>query len=723
MVRPNDIERAHAAPMRDAQRGETDLGGFIAIVRRYLASILLVTLAATLLAIGYLAVAKPVYTASTSLFIDPRSRKVVGEDLVQGNLGSDQMLVESQISIIASDSVLRRVVQDLHLDRDEEFAPAPKTGILSDLKALILTRAPPADPATRALLTLSENLKVKRAQKTYVVDVEVSSTSPVKAARLSTAVVAAYLADQAGAKAEDARRANKLIDARLGELRAAMRSAETRVDEFRKANRIITAEGGLVTEQQLTRLNSELISARAVAAESKARLDQVNAALANDGSPEYLPDAIRSNLIQRLREQVAQVARREAALATQLQPRHPALIEVRSQLNELRGQIAAELKRVATSARSEHQIASSRVDELQRTLDRTKEDVARTNTAQIRLRELEQEVTASRDLLNTFLARAKQTQEQENLALAEARVISPASVTTKPSRPLSLLILALGVLGGFGLGLGRALVRDLTDRSVRSPSEVFSETGSRALALLPPLRASALGRLVTTGTGPGGIGPSDVMTAIAEPRRIAGGIAYRQAVLRLLGRLRAQGDADHGMVAAILSAHSGAGASSTALALAYAAALSGERVLLVDATSSDTALSSALAADFANDGVIVLDNIEHLRSITRTDERTGLAFLPIALADLRLLKSHQRKRLAKGLAALAPGYDLVVIDGGALLEDESPAALLAISDAVVVVARSGVTRADQLAELNDTIAPGDDRVLGTVLNMATTESG
>ena len=54
---------------------------------------------------------------------------------------------------------------------------------------------------------------------------------------------------------------------------------------------------------------------------------------------------------------------------------------------------------------------------------------------------------------------------------------------------------------------------------------------------------------------------------------------------------------------------------------------------------------------------------------------------------------------------------------------ERPAALLAISDAAVVVARSGVTRADQLAELNDTIAPGDDRVLGTVLNMATTESG
>ena len=41
----------------------------------------------------------------------------------------------------------------------------------------------------------------------------------------------------------------KLIDSRLGELRTQLRRAETRVDEFRKANKILTSEGGLVTDQ------------------------------------------------------------------------------------------------------------------------------------------------------------------------------------------------------------------------------------------------------------------------------------------------------------------------------------------------------------------------------------------------------------------------------------------------------------------------------------------
>lgn len=710
-------ERPTAAIARDRDRSTTDLGGFFTIILRRLPSILLATLLATLLAVTYLTLAKPSYTASTSLFIDPRSRKVVADDMVQGNLGSDQLLVESQVAIIGSDGVLRRVVRSMNLDSDVEFVPPPGQGLLSQVKAIFVTPRPLADAETRAVQELSEKLKVKRAQKTYVVEVEVSSTSPVKAARLSEAVVAAYLEDQAGAKSEEARRANKLIDARLGELRAELRRAETKVDEFRKANKILVSEGGLVMEQQVTRLNSELATARAVAAESKARLDQVNAALAGGGSPEFLPDAIRSGLIQRLREQHAQVARREAALASQLQGRHPVLVEVRSQVDEIRNQINAELKRISTSARSENQIAQSRVDELQKSLDKAKDEVTKTNTAQIRLRELEQDVTTSRELLNTFLTRAKETQEQQNLSIAEARVISQPSVPTKPSKPLSWLVLALGVLGGLGIGIARALIADHMDRSVRNSSEVETQTGLSAVATLPTIGTTLLKRMM--GKSPRGdhVGFSDIMSAITDPHATGGGVTYRLAVLRLLTRLRTAAGDRRPAIAMLVSANTGAGTSSTALAVAYAAAVSGDRVLLVDAAASDSGLSEVLAADFQHNGVVALDNKAHLQSIIRRDQRSGLAFLPIALADLRALKSQQRKRLATGLTALASGYDLVVIDGGALLEDESATALLGIVDGVVVVARSGVTRADALADVSASLAPVRDRVLGTVLNM------
>ena len=178
----------------------------------------------------------------------------------------------------------------------------------------------------------------------------------------------------------------------------------------------MTSEGGAVTEQQLTKLNGELATARAVTAENKARYDQVQLALKSPGGSAVLPDAIRSGLIQKLREQYAQVARREAALASQLQNRHPVLIEVRSQLAAVKTQINAELQRIATGAEGEYQIALSRERDIGAQLEKAKEEVRRANTAQIKARELEQDVATSRELMGVFLQRAKETQEQQNIS-------------------------------------------------------------------------------------------------------------------------------------------------------------------------------------------------------------------------------------------------------------------------------------------------------------------
>jgi len=694
----------------------TDLAGFANILLKRWRGIAIATLVGMALALAYLAKATPVYTSSTSLFIDPRARSVVPEEVAdKNNLASDQVLVESQLEIITSDEVLRRAVKAEHLDEDPEFAPQTSPGLLSRIKAILIPRPQPADAETRAVLALAESIKVKRAQKTYVVDVEVSSSSPVKATRLTRAVVDAYLKDQAAAKAEEARRANKLIDSRLGELRTQLRQAEIRIDEFKKANNIFSSQGGLVTEQELTRLNAELVTARAVAAEAKGRLELVVQALKNGGSPEYLPDAIRSALVQKLREQYAQVARREAALATQLQSRHPVLIEARSQLAEIRHQINAELKRVSTSARSEYQIAANRVDELLRTLEGSKREVGRANTAQIRLRELEQDAATSRDLLNTFLTRAKQTQEQQNLAVAEARVISPASVPTRPSKPLTWLILALGMVGGMGLGLSRAILLDHLETARRAGSSPRID-GLPVVGSVPSLAEQGpLQRLFNLGRPPQLISFSDIMLALSGASDAPGAKAYLSAIRRLAGRLRGLLQSQRPAVVMLASPLHESGTSSLALAVAYVCAQSGERVLLVDASSTNADLSASLAGDIDARGVIVLDNKAHLNAITRRDAKTGLAFLPIALAELRTLRPHQRKRLASGLSALAQSYDLVVIDGGAMLEDSSAAALLAIADQVVLVAPEDELGSEELLDTIDLVRGTDAHFAGVAV--------
>ena len=703
--------------------GESNVDGLFQILRRNLWKIILATLVSLFLALTYLWLATPLYTATASLFVDPRSRKVVSEEIIQGGFGSDLALVESQVSILTSDAVLRRVVDKLQLSEDAEYAPAAGTGLLSRIKAQIYLRPTGPDAAGQAVSALAQSIKVKRAQKTYVVDIEVSASQPDKAARVAQAVVDAYLTDQTAAKATEAKRANALIDARLGELRDQVRKAETRADEFRKANKILSADGGVVSEQQLSKLNGELVSARAVLAETKARQDQITSALRAGAAPDTLPDAVRSGLIQKLREQYAQVARREAALSSQLQPRHPVVIEVRSQLDEVKAQINAELKRSATLAQSEYQVAANREIDIAAQYEAAKADVTKTNTAQIKLRELDQEVAASRELLKLFLSRAKETQEQVNTSTPDARVITAPSIPAKPSKPLPWLILGLGLAGGLGLGLASALISDHLDTSVRTPRDIESCSGISNVSPLP-LYAAPTG-LIPWLSGRGKrIEPvkaaqfSDLLTAVADTR--SGRVStYRQGVLRLLAKLKSQQRPGRPHTIMFVSPHAGAGNSASALAAAYAAALTGERVLLVDATSADPQLSGIFATGLKPSSVIVLDNKEHLNEITARDARSGLAFLPIALADLRTLKTQQRRRLIAGLNTISQNYDLIFIDAGAVLEDEAAACLLPAADQVVVVARAGVTTRADVAELTEVLVAARDKISGAVLTMTT----
>jgi uncharacterized protein involved in exopolysaccharide biosynthesis/Mrp family chromosome partitioning ATPase len=687
---------------------------------RYLPSIALATAAAVTLALLYLASATPLYTASTTLFIDPRSRKIVAEEVVQGGLGSDFALVESQVNIIGSDAVLGRVVDTLNLVEDPDFASASaQSGLIAEIKALIRGRQQPAEPRIQALEALARSLKVKRAQKTYVVEIEVTATSPAKAARLTNAIVDAYIADQTTAKTDEARKANTLIDSRLGELREQVRKAETRVDEFKKANRILTSEGGIVTEQQLGKLNAELITSRAVAAESKARLEQATAALRN-GNPDTLPEAMKSGVVQKLRDNHSQIARRQAALSSQLRDKHPVLIEVRSQLSELKGQIATELKRIAAAAKSDYQIAAAREREITNALERMKEEVSRTNTAQIKLRELEQEVNTSRELLRQFLARAKETEEEQKITTSEARIISPAAVPTHPSRPVPWLVLALGALGGLGLGVARALSLDHFDPSVRSLGEASGAAGTDPIAAIPALKPSLLSSWIPSQLRPPTLDAahfSDLMSAIGDARSTRAP-AYRQAVLRLLNRILAKGHAGVPTTALFMASDPGAGTSATALAVAYAAALAGEKVLLVDAASSNAELSTMFAAGLGDGEVVVLDNKDDLARIVTQDARSGLSFLPIALADLRMMKTSQRRRLATGLTALAKDYTLMIIDAGALLEDESGASLVPAAQQVLLVAKERTTSRQSIAEAMHLLEQTNVAVDGLVLNMA-----
>jgi polysaccharide biosynthesis transport protein len=676
-----------------------DVGQMLDLLKRNLGRMLLWTLLALAAGIAYLALAQQSYTATSAIFIDPRSRKMVNDEVAPSGLGTDIALFESQVSIIGSDTILRRVVVAEKLDQDPEFAPPLRAGLLTALREMVTGPRRQAEPAEQALELLARKIRVRRAQNTYVVNVDVTADSAVKSARIANALLKAYQDDNAAAKADAAGRANVQIDSRLDELKSQVRNAEIKADAFKRENKIVTSEGGLLNEQQLTKLNTELVAVRTQVAASKARLDEMNAVLSRGASPEALPEAMASPVVQRLREQLATAARREAALSSQLQPRHPVMADARAQTASIRTQISAELGRIATQAQNDYQLASGRERETQRTLATQEVEVAATTTAQIKLRELEREADASREVLRAFLARAKETQEQQNLSIAEARVITPAAIPARPSSPNTVLVLALSGLSGLALAmmsaaLGQGRTPGGSARQSAAQATQFNQRGPRlsldpeqgtspTLATVPSLaQRSRFGRTSSA------VSEVEAMAALADGQK-SEDKAFRAAVDAAAVAVRATSVGVTPQVVLMVAGAERSAVTHAALSVSYVRALAGDRTLLIDAASADPYLSTLFAGDLVQDQPCILDSKDSLAEITSRDTRSGLVFLPIAFADLRTLTPGQRTRLASGISRLATDYDFVVIDGGALDEDDAISALAGVATQVLVISENG----------------------------------
>lgn len=697
-----------------------EIGSMFRILRRNLPSIVMTTIAATGLGVAYLAVAKPQYTATSAIFLDPRQRKIVNEDVAPSS-GNDVALFESQVSIIGSDTILRRVVQSQNLANDIEFAPPHRVGLLTSLRERVLGPRPAIDPTLLAVNSLAKKLRVRRAQNTYVVNVDVTTEQAVKSAGIANAILKAYQDDQASTRSDIASRTNAMVDSRLDELKTQVRTAEVRADEFKREFRLVTSEGGMLNEQQLTKLNTELSAVRGTVATMKAKLDEMQSTLRRGASPEALPEAMTSPVIQRLREQLASAARREAALSSQLQARHPAMADAHAQVVSLRQQINGELQRIAAQTQNDYQLAAGREREIVATLRGLEGEVAVTTTAQIKLRELEREADASREVLRAFLARAKETQQQQELQITDARVITPAAVPPRPSAPNVPLVLAFAGLSGLAFSVLRALLSAGLAPQISTGPRLTLE------GQLGPLRSiGSLPRLVMRRSRLTGFArqqtasATDLMNALTGGNRVED-LAFRRGVQSVAGRLRAIDRKEVPQVVLFVAGKRGAGASMSALSIAYARAMGGEKALLIDASSADPTLSTLFAGDLVQDQPCVLDSKDHLLALTTRDTKSGLVFLPMALADLNTLTPNQRGRLASGISKVALDFDIVIIDGGALPEDPGATALAGLATAVVVVSRSGAYDESEAQDIVAILGVDPSRVAGVLETMSETK--
>jgi len=479
---PHPIKAAAEVPGatgedRLAAAPRADIGWVWSVIRRRKMSILNAMLGALIGFVLSVSLVTPQYTAVTQILIDPTDLRAVDNGLTSANQTPEGIViqVETQVHVLTSDNVLRRVVAGERLFSDPEFVRGavslPRravTGLLS-LIGIEVPEAASPDTTLAALNELHRRVRVKRAERTYVVDVAVTTQDREKSVRLANAIAQAYLDEQTTARAEAARRVSESLSARLSELQDRVRQAERRAEDFKERNNIVGASGQLVNEQQLSEVNNQLVLARARTAEAKSRFEQVQKLQRSGAEIGGVTEAVQSQTIAALRSQYAEVARRQAEMTMRLGARHPAVAEIDAQAQGLRRLINEEVNRIAQASRNEYESARSSEESLTTSLDALKRSAMTTNAALVALRELERDIQASRAVYESFLVRSRETGEQERLDTRNVRVISAADLPLRRSWPPGNLLLALCALViGLAAGLGIALWREASDERTAS---------------------------------------------------------------------------------------------------------------------------------------------------------------------------------------------------------------------------------------------------------------
>jgi succinoglycan biosynthesis transport protein ExoP len=724
-------EQAGSAGERGSQP-TVDLRELARILRRRWKLVAAAPLALGTLALIYILATTTLYTATSTVLVDPRRSTAIESNqaaMQMSNFGTDDATIESETLLIQSIAILQRVVEKLKLTEDPEFIPKP--GLLDPIKRLFASRGPdagasPEDAAKAGSVDiLQRRMKVARQGTTFLVEINVSSESPRKAAILANAVAESYFIEQVRAKNDSTRIASTWLNGQIDALKSRVVTAERAVEDFRAANNLTVSQGVTVNDQQVTDLNNQLIAARVQTAEARAKFDQAQQLSKSGNDRGGFSAALSSDIISKLRAQYADIAKNEADLSSKYGARHPLVANVHAQLRDTQRLINEELQRILQSTQHDYDVARSREASLQQSFEQLQGVSNSSGQAQIRLRELQREAEANRTLYESYLARYKETTAQESLDMPDSHVVTTASVPIAPSWPKTWLLLGLALTLGLGIGSVVAFLVDYLDQRVKTLEQAELISGVPALAAVPLIGARELAKLAKRGRGELGrydprttkLLPAMLQPALMRYALEAPGTFFAEAIRAIRLALQRTMRTHPIKIVLVTSALENEGKTTLAANLAQSIATLGIRTLLIDADLRNPQLTRALCPH-ADTGLLDLAmNRATPEQAILVDRSTGLSILPsttVKQADL-ITELMFSERIVEVLDLLRQRYELIVIDSPPLVPLVDGRALAELADRIVLALAWDQTPGEVLAHTIDLLSPVHDRILGTVL--------
>ena len=625
----------------------------------------------------------PRYTAATTVMFEPTEYAARELQSILRDESTTDAVLASQVEIVRSLAIARRIVSRFGLTEREEFAwwlrdreradslafrlrtqlADVVANVSPDLAEAIepkpIAEVPPGDLAEiQAAEAVLGHLDVQVVRNSRVLQIRFTSEDPQLAAAAGNLAAELYISDQLDAKFNAVRRANDWLDGRIAQLRQEVTRNEGQIAELRSQSGLTRGVNAGLQTEQISKITQDLIEARNQLATAEARL---GAARSGGGGADLTALGAANLVAQRA---ARDEARRELdRLSATLGSGHPDVRAAAGRLAAAERAVGGETTRVVQALDAEARAARARVASLEASLAEQQDRLNRTQGAEIRVNALERETEAARSLLRAVLERSQSTVSQTAIEKPDARILSPATVPGVPSFPKPTLFVAAAAALGMVFGLLLVWFLEQADSTIRSGDEIRSALGLPCLALVPMLRRGILGR-------------HRVEDYVA--RKPLSPFSESMRTLRAALWL----GSDPPRIVVITAARPGEGKTTTAIALARSAAMNGERVLLIDCDIRQPSVGRLLRAEGAPGVTDLLLGQADYERILRRDHLTGLDYIPAGAAEIHSLGLFMSEAMATLLERVRRDYDLVILD--------APPAL-AMADARVVARLADAT--------------------------------
>ena len=420
------------------------------------------------------------YTATAELVIELKSDPLGGA--IFANMASASYMA-TQVDILLSERVARRVVSNLRLNENEQ------------IRQQWLEATQGQSPIESWLATsLRDSLNVLPSRESSLIHVSYTSPDPRFAAALANAFVQGYLDTTLDLRVDPARQYSSFFDSRAKELREGLEQAQARVSSFQREKGIIASDERLDIETaRLQELSSQLVALQSITAESSSRQ-----ALARGDSADQLPEVLTSGLVSGLRGDVTRAEARLQELNSRLGDNHPQVIEARASIAELRSRMQAESRRVSGGASVANTINRQREAEIRGSLEAQRVKVLRMKSLRDDGAVLIKDVENAQRAYDQVLARRNQTSLESQTTQTNAQPLAQATIPVSPSAPKIALNTTLSIVVGALLRRRRCAVARVPgpacawcQRSDRRSRPADARRGAEAGTTAAPVRSSA----------------------------------------------------------------------------------------------------------------------------------------------------------------------------------------------------------------------------------------